>query len=69
VRSLSGPVPVRASYTFAPVSGGIRLESVADFDVRGPMRLLAPLLGLIIRRRHERDLQRLKALLEAEPRS
>jgi Polyketide cyclase / dehydrase and lipid transport len=67
VRSLSGPVPVRASYTVAPGSGGTRVESVADFDVRGPMRLLAPLLGRMIQRQHERDLQRLKELLEAEP--
>jgi uncharacterized protein YndB with AHSA1/START domain len=67
VRSLSGPVPVRASYTLAPVPGGTRLDSVADFGVGGPMRLLAPLLGRVIQRQHERDLRRLKALLEAEP--
>ncbi|HYN87557.1 MAG TPA: SRPBCC family protein [Ardenticatenaceae bacterium] len=66
VHSVNGALPpVRATYTLTPVSGGTRLESVANFDVHGPMRLLVPLLGPMFQYQHARDLRRLKELLES----
>jgi uncharacterized membrane protein len=65
VRSLSGPVSVRASYTFEPVGAGTHVRSVAELALGGPVRLLAPLVTRVMQRQHAKDLRRLKAVLEA----
>lgn len=65
VCSLTGPVPVRAGYTFEPAGAGTRMRSVAEITLRGPLRLLAPILSRVMQRQHAKDLRRLKAVLEA----
>jgi carbon monoxide dehydrogenase subunit G len=64
VRSLSGPVSVRASYTLEPRGEGTRLRSRAELRLPGPVRLLAPLIRPIMQRRHANDLRSLRVLLE-----
>jgi uncharacterized protein YndB with AHSA1/START domain len=56
-----------ASYRALPGDdGGCRLESRMAFHVRGPGRLVEPLLARVLARDVRRDDARLKALLEAE---
>jgi uncharacterized membrane protein len=62
--SVSGPrFVVRA--TFAPVDGGTRIDWNWQFDLQGPLRLLAPLVARLIGRQFTKDLGRLKEMMES----
>jgi carbon monoxide dehydrogenase subunit G len=67
VRSVAGPTPVTASYTFAASASGTRVHSQAKLGIGGLMGLLSPLLSRMIGRQHAKDLQTLKLVLEKTP--
>lgn len=55
-----------ASYRVDPVAGGrSRLTSRMDFRIRGPLKLVSPLLARLLARDSRTDETRLKALLES----
>src|SRR5690349_17281206 len=47
VKSVAGPTPVTASYTFEQATGGTRLLSQADLGMGGALKLLSPLLSRV----------------------
>jgi uncharacterized protein YndB with AHSA1/START domain len=65
VRSIEAPVPFTSEWTVTPVDGGARVDWGWDFAMRGWMRPFGPLLGVAFRRSFERDLARLKSMMEA----
>jgi uncharacterized protein YndB with AHSA1/START domain len=65
VRSVEAPVPFTSEWTAAPDGDRTRLDWRWDFDMRGWLRPVGPLLAIMFRRTFERDLGRLKTLLEA----
>lgn len=58
--------PVSASYTYRchPDGDGTRLGLVADCEIRGPLRVVGPLLRRLVERTDGGQLRALKALLE-----
>ena len=47
---VEGPLPVDGTWTFEPDGAGTRVHFVADGELHGPMRLMAPVLrGLLDR--------------------
>jgi uncharacterized protein YndB with AHSA1/START domain len=50
--------------TLAQTPGGTRLEQGASLEPKGLSRLMAPIVGSMIRRQFRRDNARLKAVLE-----
>lgn len=62
--SRQGPVCATYTYTCAPDGHGTRLRLVADCEIRGPLKLLGPLLRTAIRRTDGGQLRALKELLE-----
>lgn len=58
---VSGPMPLNGRWELEPTDGGTRLLFKGDADVRGPMRLMRPLLE----RRFASYHRRLKNLVEA----
>lgn len=64
-KSISGPMPAQASYTFKSVNGGTRLTFVAEAQPSGFFKLVEPLVVRMQQRRYEAELGKLKELLEA----
>jgi carbon monoxide dehydrogenase subunit G len=62
--STQGPVTAHYSYTLEPASDGTRLQLVAEVLVRGPLRLLAPVIRRSIAKEDSAQPARLKALVE-----
>jgi uncharacterized protein YndB with AHSA1/START domain len=65
VRSVKAPVPFSSAWTFAPVDDGTRVGWRWDFEMKGWLRPLDPLLGPIFGRTFRRDLGRLKSMMES----
>jgi uncharacterized protein YndB with AHSA1/START domain len=64
IRSVEAPVPFTSEWTTTPDGDRTRLDWRWDFDMHGWLRPFGPLLGIGFRRTFERDLGRLKAMLE-----
>jgi uncharacterized protein YndB with AHSA1/START domain len=62
LRIVSGPMPLDGRWELEPSAAGTRLRFTGDARVRGPMRLLKPMLARQFRGYHER----LKELVEQD---
>jgi len=66
MRSISGfPFEVRISIDFVPLGDGTRLDWLVSFDPGGLLRPMAPLLAAVYKRAFAKDLENLKAMMEA----
>ncbi len=66
MRTTDGPFPMETTYTFEPVGGhATRMTLRNRGNPSGFSRLTAPMLALAMRRATQKDLARLKLLLEA----
>ena len=65
-KSLSGPLPSQASWTFEPAEGGTRFSGVLEIEARGFLKLAEPIVARLTERQIEADLANLKDLLEAQ---
>jgi uncharacterized membrane protein len=69
MRTAEGPFPMETTYTWVDAAGGRTIMSLRNRgEPSGSFRLLGPIMALAMRRANRKDLARLKALLEAEPR-
>ena len=66
---ISGPIKGRGGYRLVPVEGGTQFTLLADVEPAGWLRLLGPVFGWIGRRQNQRDVERLRDILEAMPES
>jgi hypothetical protein len=68
MRTSDGPFPMETTYTWKPLSGlRTRMSLRNRGEPRGFSRFVAPVLASAMRRANEKDLVRLKALLERRP--
>ena len=65
MKSISGPLDFRAGWTFHEVAGGTRVDWIWDFHGRGLFRATGPLLAGAFKWQFQKDLNRLKAMMEA----
>jgi uncharacterized protein YndB with AHSA1/START domain len=63
-RCLEGTFLIQSSWQVEPNHGGSRLKWVTEFEARGLMRLLTPILRRAIRQGQLQDLMKLKQILE-----
>ncbi len=63
---VSGPFKARNNYTFASVAGGTKVTDAAEIELSGPLRLVDPLVGPMVRRQFEANLAALKDRLETQ---
>jgi len=61
---VSGPLPLRFRRSFERLEGGTRVTIRYEADVRGFLKLVAPLVVSMGRRQLEGDFPRLKELME-----
>ena len=61
---IAGPYSGSGGYRLEAVATGTRFTLVADLIPTGFFRLLGPLFGIIGRRQNQKDVERLKSLLE-----
>lgn len=61
----SGPLKGRGGYRLVPVDGGTEFTLVADVEPNGWLRLLGPIFTWIGRRQNQRDVERLRDILES----
>jgi uncharacterized membrane protein len=61
----SGPLKGRGGYRFVPVDGGTRFTLVADVEPTGWLKLLGPIFTWIGRRQNQRDVEKLRDILES----
>lgn len=59
------PVPLHIGFTFEPVNGGTRIHGFAEPEISGPLRLMAPLVKLVLKRQFVGDMRRLKSQVES----
>jgi uncharacterized membrane protein len=62
---VSGPLRGFGSYSCEPVDDSTRFTLEANVKPTGPLRLLGPILGIIVRRQIQADVQKLKSILES----
>ncbi len=68
MRTAEGPFPMETTYTFEPGGDGLTRMTLRNRgEPRGFSKLVAPLMAGAMRRANEKDLRRLKAILEATP--
>ena len=67
VHVLEGPQPIDGSWTFEPAAGGTRVGFVAEGELHGWMRLLAPLIARVIARQFAAYHRNLRRNLEDQP--
>jgi uncharacterized protein YndB with AHSA1/START domain len=67
IRVLDGAVPLDGRWTLAPVGHGTHLTFEGSGTLRGPMRLIGPLLARVLNRRFLGYHRRLKRLMESGP--
>jgi uncharacterized membrane protein len=65
IESTSGTLPYRGCRIVEPLEGGARVTELGELELRGPLSLLAPLLGRLSRKPLEVAYRRAKAMLEA----
>jgi hypothetical protein len=64
---ISGPLKGRGGYRLEPVEGGTRFTLVADVEPSGWLKLLGPVFTWIGRRQNQRDVVKLRDILESTP--
>lgn len=64
VELVDPPIPTRIDIGFASVDAATRLDWTATFSPRGVLRLIGPPLALFYRWAFQKDLDRLKRLME-----
>lgn len=64
---LNGPYQGRGGYRLVPVDGGTEFTLVADVEPTGYLKLLGPLFAWIGRRQNQRDVEKLRDILESTP--
>lgn len=62
---VSGPIRGFGGYICESVGDSTRFTLEANTKPTGPLRFVGPLLGIIVRRQIEADVQRLKSILES----
>lgn len=62
---VSGPLRGFGGYICEPVGGSTKFTLEANLKPTGPLRLVGPILGLIVRRQVRADVQKLKSILES----
>jgi len=68
MQTAEGPFPMQTTYTWETVATGTRM-SLRNYGVpTGFSALVAPFMTMAMRRANQKDLARLKSLLEASPR-
>lgn len=65
MRTAEGPFPMETTYTWRDEDGGTRMTLSNRGEPTGFSRLVAPVMAAAMRRATQKDLARLKALLEA----
>ncbi len=65
MRTADGPFPMETTYRWTEAEGGTRMELWNRGEPEGFSRFAAPLMARAIRRANNKDLRRLKQLLEA----
>jgi carbon monoxide dehydrogenase subunit G len=65
MRSVQGPFPMRITYEVDDADGGTRVRLRNEGDASRAYRLAGPLLARAVRRATQRDLDRLKRILES----
>jgi uncharacterized membrane protein len=64
MRSVEAPFPMRVTYSFDEEDGGTAVRNRVRGDVGGFFALFGPVLAPLVRRSVQRDLERLRDLLE-----
>jgi uncharacterized protein YndB with AHSA1/START domain len=65
MRTTSAPVPFQAAWSFTGVPGGTRVDWAWSFEWSGAMRVFGRPLAAYFRRTLQKDLERLKRMMEA----
>ena len=65
VRSVEAPVPFASSWTFTPIDGSTRVDSVWDFALPRWLGLFDRVVGALFARSFRPDLARLKSMMES----
>ena len=65
MRTAQGPFPMETTYTFAPAARGTRVTLRNRGEPSGFARICAPMMARAMRRENEKDLAKLRELLEA----
>ena len=68
MRSVKGPFPMRVTYDVDDAGAGTRVRLRNEGDASRAHRFAAPLLAFAVRRATQRDVDRLKRILESRPR-
>ncbi len=63
----AGPLKLKGQFAFEPVTEGTRVTIHLQPHLRATFKLLEPKIARGLRRAHERDLERLKAILAERP--
>lgn len=64
LKMVEGPLPLDGRWTFEPLGAGTRVRFTGEGDLRGTMRLAAPLVRRVIARQFRGHHERLKRELE-----
>jgi hypothetical protein len=64
---VSGPLEGRGGYRLVPVEGGTEFTLVADVKPTGWLKLLGPVFTWVGRRQNQRDVEKLRDILESMP--
>lgn len=65
MQGTSKNAPFVVTLTFEPDGDGTRVEATTDLTLRGPLRILGPLVGAVYGRAWARGLANLKRLMES----
>jgi hypothetical protein len=66
-KTISGPIKWEGEYTFEPMGGGTVVSQRGTLTFTGIWRLVEPMAGAEIQRGEEKELEKLKAVVEASP--
>jgi uncharacterized membrane protein len=64
-RALPGPILPRGRMQFEAVAGGTRVQELFEAEIRGPLKLLTPLLRRQLAKDVRKDMQEARRRLEA----